>query len=134
LAGRLKNVFPSLKVILGPAEEDSFRSQVVQAVDKAGAEIISDPTLAQLAAILASASVYVGADSGVSHLAASVGTLTVVGFADSDPRLWAPRGPKVVTVSCRDLEHALDKALSWAQYPGKGKHPHAHKNLGAKKC
>ncbi|MGD9124992.1 MAG: glycosyltransferase family 9 protein [Desulfarculaceae bacterium] len=133
LAGRLKNVFPSLKVILGPAEEDSFRSQVVQAIDKVDAEIILDPPLAHLAAILASASVYVGADSGVSHLAASVGTLTVVGFADSDPRLWAPRGPKVVTAAgCRDLEHALDKALSLAQYPGKGKQPRPHQNLGAK--
>jgi len=51
--------------------------------------------LAQLAALLARSDVYLGNDSGVSHLAAAVGARTVALFGPSDERQWAPRGPWV---------------------------------------
>ncbi len=38
---------------------------------------------------------YIGNDSGISHLAAAVGTPVVAIFLDSDPLIWAPRGRHV---------------------------------------
>jgi heptosyltransferase III len=51
--------------------------------------------LYELGLWLASASVYVGNDSGISHLAAAVGTPVVAMFGPTDPAVWAPRGERV---------------------------------------
>ena len=48
--------------------------------------------LEELAAVLAACAVFVGNDSGVSHLAAAVGAPTVALFRVTDPTQWAPRG------------------------------------------
>ena len=48
--------------------------------------------LFDLACWLAAARVYIGNDSGISHLAAAVGTPTLAIFLTSDPKVWAPRG------------------------------------------
>ncbi len=55
--------------------------------------------LYQLACWLANARLYLGNDSGISHLAAAVATPTVVLFGPSDPAVWAPRGPHVHVVA-----------------------------------
>ena len=52
----------------------------------------SNAPLTKAAAILSRCSVYLGNDSGFSHLAAAVGCPTVVLFGPSDPSVWAPRG------------------------------------------
>ena len=51
--------------------------------------------LPQLVEILLSAAVFLGNDSGVSHLAAALGVPTVAQFIRSDPRWWRPIGPRV---------------------------------------
>jgi hypothetical protein len=48
-----------------------------------------------LAALLARAALYVGNDSGVSHLAAAAGAPTLALFGPTDPASWAPVGPRV---------------------------------------
>ena len=48
-----------------------------------------------LACWLARASLYIGNDSGITHLAAAVGTPTLALFGPTDPAVWAPRGPNV---------------------------------------
>jgi hypothetical protein len=58
-----------------------------------GARRIDD--LYQLACWLAQASLYIGNDSGITHLAAAVGTPVVAIFGPTDPAVWAPRGPHV---------------------------------------
>ena len=55
--------------------------------------------LYELACRLRQARIFVGNDSGISHLAAAVGTPVLALFRASDPRLWAPRGPAVDIVS-----------------------------------
>jgi heptosyltransferase-3 len=47
-------------------------------------------TWPELAALLARASVYVGPDTSVTHLAAASGCPTVALFGPTDPRLWGP--------------------------------------------
>ena len=62
-----------------------------------GAVRIAD--LYELACWLRRARIFVGNDSGISHLAAAVGTPVVAYFRASDPKVWAPRGSAVETLS-----------------------------------
>lgn len=62
-----------------------------------GAVRIED--LYELACWLGSARVYVGNDSGITHLAAAAGVPTVAIFGPTDPAVWAPRGPAVRVVA-----------------------------------
>lgn len=60
--------------------------------------------LYELACWLATARVYIGNDSGTTHLAAAVGTPVVALFGPTDPRVWAPRGPSVRVIAKNSLE------------------------------
>jgi len=60
--------------------------------------------LYELACWLATARVYIGNDSGITHLAAAVGTPVVAIFGPTDPAVWAPRGDRVSVVSGRSLD------------------------------
>ncbi len=51
--------------------------------------------LYDLACWLAEAEMYVGNDSGISHLAAAVGTPVYAIFGPTDPVVWTPRGRNV---------------------------------------
>jgi ADP-heptose:LPS heptosyltransferase len=53
------------------------------------------PELDELIALLASASVVLGSDSGPAHLAARLGVRTGVVFGPTDPAVWAPLGATV---------------------------------------
>ena len=71
--------------------------------------------LYELACWLATARIYIGNDSGITHLAAAVGTPVVALFGPTDPRIWAPRGPQVRVVarpSLGDIE--VDEVLAAA--------------------
>jgi heptosyltransferase-3 len=67
-----------------------------------GAVRIAD--LYELACWLATACVYIGNDSGITHLAAAVGTPVVALFGPTDPRIWAPRGPQVRVIAKPAIE------------------------------
>ncbi len=60
--------------------------------------------LYELARWLASSRVYIGNDSGITHLAAAVGTPVVAIFGPTDPAVWAPRGERVRMVCGAKLE------------------------------
>lgn len=51
--------------------------------------------LYELACWLARAQLYIGNDSGITHLAAAVGTPVLALFGPTDPTVWAPRGDNV---------------------------------------
>src|SRR5688572_2804105 len=58
-----------------------------------GAVHIDD--LYDLACCLPRARLYIGNDSGITHLAAAVGTPVLALFGPTDPTVWAPRGAHV---------------------------------------
>jgi heptosyltransferase III len=62
--------------------------------------------LYELGCWLATARVYVGNDSGISHLAAAVGTPVLAIFTCTDPRVWAPRGAHVTVLENPSVEEA----------------------------
>ncbi len=69
--------------------------------------------LATLARWLAGARLYIGNDSGITHLAAALGVPVIAIFVDSDPQVWAPRGRRVRVLwqpSVDDLLAEADRA------------------------
>ena len=68
--------------------------------------------LYQLACWISTASVYIGNDSGIAHLAAAVGIPVVAIFLASDPRVWAPRGPKVTVLERPSVGEVIAAALT----------------------
>jgi len=75
---------------VGPAEE----SLVLPAIG----ERLPPLSLMALAETIAGAALFIGNDSGITHLAAALGRPTVAVFGPTDPRVWAPRGPQVHVV------------------------------------
>ena len=59
-----------------------------------------------LGALLGRAGLYVGNDSGVSHLAAAFGAPTLALFGPTDPATWAPVGRAVIALRSPDGETA----------------------------
>jgi ADP-heptose:LPS heptosyltransferase len=84
-------------LLRGPAEVER------SANPDCGANIMLEGlTLPQVAAVLRRARLYVGNDSGISHLAAAVGARGVALFGPTDPAMWAPRGPHLQTLHARE--------------------------------
>jgi len=62
-------------------------------------ERMDQPSLQALAATLAASRLFIGNDSGVSHLAGAVGASTVTLFGPTSGKVWRPDGPLVRTAS-----------------------------------
>lgn len=58
-------------------------------------DCLRSESLVELGRVLAGARLYVGNDSGITHLAAAVGCPTVAVFGPTNPRVWAPLGKHV---------------------------------------
>jgi Glycosyltransferase family 9 (heptosyltransferase) len=82
-------------LLTGPVEEERGGVERLQN----SCLVASDLTLAQAAALLARSDVYLGNDSGITHLAAATETRTIALFGPSNARQWAPRGKRVTIVS-----------------------------------
>jgi ADP-heptose:LPS heptosyltransferase len=80
----------TLAVHQGPADTDAVRG-FLDHVRCPPLRLI-DPSLPTLAAVLSATTAYLGNDSGISHLAASVGTPSVILFTES-ARAWLPWSP-----------------------------------------
>jgi heptosyltransferase-3 len=88
----------SVHLLRGPADTDAVRAvQRLLGSDQAAIEGPAD--VPALASVLASVDLYVGNDSGVSHLSARLAVPTVAVFGPTDPAIWAPRGPRSAVVS-----------------------------------
>ncbi len=72
--------------------------------------------LYDLACWLASARIYIGNDSGITHLAAAVATPVVAIFGPTDASVWAPRGERVSVVSGPALDQITVDEVSEAFY------------------
>jgi len=100
LVGELAPQRPWL-LILGPADADS-PSPLLRLPGAVPARCLD---LRALAALVAHAGLFVGNDSGVSHLAAAAGAPTLALFGPTDPACWAPLGPRVEVV--RSPNHTM---------------------------
>jgi heptosyltransferase III len=60
--------------------------------------------LAKLAAWMAGARLYIGNDSGITHLAAAIGVPMLALFGPSSPRTWGPRGENVTILDADPID------------------------------
>jgi heptosyltransferase III len=60
--------------------------------------------LRSLAEWIRGARLYIGNDSGISHLAAATGVPTIALFGATDPTVWAPRGACVKLVQASSMQ------------------------------
>ena len=67
--------------------------------------------LYELACWLATARVYIGNDSGITHLAVATGVPVVAIFGPTDPAIWAPRGERVRVVAGNLAEIKVDQVF-----------------------
>jgi ADP-heptose:LPS heptosyltransferase len=74
--------------------------------------VLVEPPLEALAAVLRAATAYLGADSGVSHLAAAVGAPALIVFAPGMRERWAPWGPGAVAIDATADAGDVDAAVS----------------------
>ncbi|MCJ7618324.1 MAG: hypothetical protein MUO43_17485, partial [Desulfobacterales bacterium] len=65
----------------------------------------------KLANLLADASLYIGNDSGVSHLAWILGVPTIVFYKTTDPEVWGTMGRKAAHIKASNEKSALNKIL-----------------------
>ena len=91
-------------IFSGPAEKKEINEwRETLCLDK---NLVENPPLPLLGALLGNCDLYLGNDSGVTHLAAAMGKRTIALFGPSDPETWKPRGdtisPPLKCTSCTD--------------------------------
>ena len=97
--------------VLGEAEAEAWssawlrRTQLARRIQAGSVRVAANLPLPDLADQLSSCRVFLGHDSGVSHLAAACGVPCVLLFGPTDPAMWAPPAPHV-----RVIRHGNDLA------------------------
>jgi len=110
------NGFPGLErvlVISGEADQ-AQTDQLQREWENRGVRFAKNLPLPRLAAVLEHAT-FIGHDSGISHLAAAVGSNCILLFGPTNPDVWAPKNGNVRVLSSptkrlRDLEIDFVKA------------------------
>ena len=94
VASHVRDAGGGVVFLAGPVELDRWRDGRLDRL--AGSfPLLAGAGLPVVAAVLAGATGYVGNDSGVSHLAAAIGTRTLALFGPTDARHFRPWGPNV---------------------------------------
>lgn len=94
-------------LLLVGGEADQATLSHLESVFQNRVRIARDLPLPHLAAILARAGGFLGHDSGISHLAAAVGTPCVLLFGPTDPVIWAPANSQVKVLTAPDGDLAV---------------------------
>jgi ADP-heptose:LPS heptosyltransferase len=99
-------------------EGEADREVVAALNGSVPAPVARDLPLTVLGSVLSSSAGFVGNDSGVTHLASAVNAPVIALFGPTDPRIWAPRGRKVLVVE-RDTpaEDVWEKARDRFRVP-----------------
>ena len=89
----LANFSGSLIAISGEADEPRMR-RLASICQNPRVRLAKNLLLTDLAALLAN-TIFLGHDSGISHLAAAAGARCILLFGPTDPAVWAPLSDKV---------------------------------------
>ncbi len=92
--------------IFGPVEDEKMNKE-----DFEGERIERPKDVEALAKLLSGADLYIGNDSGVSHLSGFLGTTTIALYKTTDPKIWGALGKKVTHISAANEKLALYKIL-----------------------
>jgi ADP-heptose:LPS heptosyltransferase len=101
LLGELMPSFDEILLISGEADTEIF--EVVRPLIPATKlRLCANRSLWDLVSELSQATLFIGHDSGVTHVAAATGVPTVALFGPSDPTIWAPHGDHVIVITSPD--------------------------------
>ncbi len=84
-------------IILGPAEPADVQKSFEEMRDER-VLMVKNLSLLQLASLMEGCRLFIGNDSGISHMASALGLPTLVLFGPTDSRVWSPRGEKVLVL------------------------------------
>lgn len=112
MSGEIKGKLPEsfdITILIGPAEKG-----IIRAFDN-NAELYISQNREELLSLFDNTSLYIGHDSGVTHVAAMMGIDTIALFRKSPIQNWRPLGPCVNIVEERgDMKSILDITLALA--------------------
>ncbi len=102
---------PAIRVVIceGPNDRDAV-GRLLDVVGEIPHEVLRGKTLEAMSRVLVHADVFLGHDSGLTHLAAAWGVPTVAIFGPTDPEQWRPLGKHVVV-----QQGPLCRCRTWAQ-------------------
>jgi heptosyltransferase III len=83
-----------LLLVGGEADEERV-TKLVRALPNERVSVIKPFSLTKLASLLQNCALFIGHDSGISHLAAAVETPCLLLFGPTDPAIWAPANSQV---------------------------------------
>jgi len=106
--------YTDVRFIMGPAEgEDLIRELQVERIERPGGANA-------LASFLGAAFLYLGNDSGVSHLSGALGIPTIALYKTTDPKVWGVLGRRVRNLQAGDADTALHMVIRLLE--GTGEH------------
>ena len=103
----LSNNNIKISLIEGPADSHMVQ-QLRSEVGSTSLLLANNWPLGKLAALMKHSSLYLGNDSGITHLAAACNTPTIALFGPTDPSIWGPQGAKVTIVSWQSKSSTHD--------------------------
>ncbi len=99
LADRLAAAVGAAVVLLGGPDDHAIVAAVRQRMQTPpAAAFVGELSFAEIAALAAGARVYIGNDTGLTHLAAAAGATTLMILGPSDPARYAPFAPNARAV------------------------------------
>ena len=118
LLGELMPAFDEVLLISGEADTEIFES-VRPLIPATKLRLCANRSLWDLVSELSQATLFIGHDSGVTHVAAATGVATVALFGPTDPTIWAPNGHHVIVITSPDrtmaglsVEKVLEKVAA----------------------
>jgi len=104
LAESLLSVHGSRRLLLIGGEADAARvAQLGKTLPNDRVQFAQNLSLVELAVRLQKCALFLGHDSGISHLVAAVGTPCLLLFGPTDPAIWAPANPQVRVLRASNL-------------------------------
>ncbi len=95
------NSFRSILIVSGEADQSAMRHLQKAFGREEPVRFAHQLPLPHLAAVL-SHCIFIGHDSGISHLAAAAGARCILLFGPTDPNVWAPRNSDVTVLQARN--------------------------------
>jgi heptosyltransferase-3 len=121
LMDHLRGIGRPAVLLLGEAEREWMEPALLDQWRRKH-DVAEPDSLLELSRQISRASLYVGNDSGPTHLAAGLGVPTVALFGPTDPRVWRPWGPAVAVIGPREpsemdwlpVEAVIEAISRWA--------------------
>lgn len=98
LAQRLSEALNAVPVIVAGPKDGAIVAAVQQHMAAPVAVFVGELSFGEIAALAHDAVVYIGNDTGLTHLAAAAGTKTVMIFGPSDPARYTPFTPNALAL------------------------------------